>query len=57
MAQMLALGFLIIGSFGPAQIDCELIGEVLLWIAGILTVWTGYDYYRGAWPHVVEDTP
>jgi cardiolipin synthase len=55
MAQMLALGFLIIGAFGPPQIDCELVGEVLLWIAAALTLITGYDYLLVGLRHMAVD--
>lgn len=33
-----------------------LAGSVLFWAAGVLTVWTGYDYFRGAWPHLTKET-
>src|SRR3546814_3384323 len=42
--QMVALGFLIVGDAGPAAIPVHAIGEAGLWIAGILTAITGYDY-------------
>ena len=37
-AQMLALGFLIVGPAGPAVFQTILIGQVLLWIAAVLTI-------------------
>ena len=43
--QMVALGFLIVAK--PASevpINAMLIGEILLWIAAVLTLITGYDY-------------
>jgi CDP-diacylglycerol--glycerol-3-phosphate 3-phosphatidyltransferase len=52
--QLVALGVILLAGFVPGLAP---IGQILLWIAGILTVWTGYDYYRGAWPHLVEDAP
>lgn len=42
--QMVALGVLIVGESGPAGVPLRLIGEVGLWIAGGLTLLTGYDY-------------
>jgi hypothetical protein len=39
---MLALGFLIVGDAGPAAVPVHLIGEIGLWIAGILTAITGF---------------
>lgn len=29
-----------------------LISDILLWLAGILTVWTGWQYLRASWPHL-----
>lgn len=46
-AQMIALGFLLSGPAGMALISSAyVIGIILLWIAAILTVYTGYDYVR-----------
>jgi cardiolipin synthase len=42
--QMLAIGFLIVGDFGPEFLATRLIGEVGLWIAAGLTLVTGVDY-------------
>lgn len=44
--QVFALSFLIIGHAAPFQIPAEYIGTILLWIAAILTLYTGYDYLR-----------
>lgn len=52
--QMLALGFLIVGNAGPDAIPCILIGEVLIWIAGALTIITGFDYLRAGVRHLTE---
>jgi len=50
--QILALGFLIVGSkYAPDWIPATPIGDVLLWIAGGLTVITGYDYWRASQKH------
>jgi len=49
--QMFALGFLIIGQYGPDAIDTVLIGNILLWLAGGLTLVTGYDYWRAGLKH------
>lgn len=43
-AQMLALGFLIVGPAVPPVFQTILVGQVLLWIAAVLTMITGYDY-------------
>jgi cardiolipin synthase (CMP-forming) len=50
--QMTAIGFLIVGSAGPAAIPVTAIGGALLWLAGILTLVTGYDYLRAGLPHL-----
>ena len=43
--QILALGFLIIGRYAPESIPSTLIGDIGLWIAGIVTVFTALDYW------------
>jgi cardiolipin synthase len=52
--QMLALGFLLVGSVGPdfGPFSTTEIGELGLWIAAILTLVTGYDYLRAGLRHV-----
>ncbi len=52
-AQMIALGFLIAGSAGEAVLPGAItIGIVLLWIAAILTLYTGWDYMKASYDHV-----
>ena len=51
-AQMVALGFLIVGTAGPDWLHVTLIGDILLWVAAILTVITGYDYLRVGIKHM-----
>jgi len=46
--QMTAIGFLIVGPHGPPNWPVLQIGLALLWIAGGLTVITGYEYARSA---------
>jgi cardiolipin synthase len=53
-AQMVALGFLIVGDAGPDWLPVTLIGDVLLWIAAVLTVMTGYDYLRVGIKHMAD---
>lgn len=55
--QMLAIGFLLIGDAGPAAIHVRAIGEVLLWLAAVLTVKTGYDYLRAGLTHINRPAP
>lgn len=42
--QMLAIGFLLLGDNLVGEINSHLIGSVLLWVAGILTIFTGAQY-------------
>lgn len=54
--QLLAIGFLLAGPAGdkvlPHTTD---IGLVLLWISAIVTLYTGYDYFRAGLRHVIGD--
>ena len=62
-AQMTALGMLLAGDgsarlLGLPWLPVGLLGEVLLWIAAILTLVTGWDYLRAALGHAMaEDKP
>ncbi|ODT68170.1 MAG: CDP-diacylglycerol--glycerol-3-phosphate 3-phosphatidyltransferase [Pelagibacterium sp. SCN 63-23] len=29
-----------------------LVADIVLWIAGLITIWTGWDYLRASWPHL-----
>jgi CDP-diacylglycerol--glycerol-3-phosphate 3-phosphatidyltransferase len=53
--QMISLGFLMVGDASPAEIPAILIGEICLWIAALLTIWTGYDYLRSGLLHANFD--
>ncbi|MBX9455613.1 MAG: CDP-diacylglycerol--glycerol-3-phosphate 3-phosphatidyltransferase [Rhizobium sp.] len=54
--QMLALGFLLAGPAGEKVLPYTIeIGTVLLWIAAVLTIYTGYDYFRAGLKHVVDE--
>jgi CDP-diacylglycerol--glycerol-3-phosphate 3-phosphatidyltransferase/cardiolipin synthase len=55
-AQLIALGFLIAGPAGEAVLPGAInIGIVLLWIAAILTLYTGWDYMKASYDHVGND--
>jgi cardiolipin synthase len=43
-AQLIALGFLIVGDYAFDWIHARLVGEVLIWLAALLTLYTGWDY-------------
>lgn len=52
--QMVAIGVLIVGDAGPAFLPVTAIGELLLWIAALLTLLTGYDYLRAGLTHMTR---
>jgi cardiolipin synthase len=54
-AQMVAIPMLLFHDrlFGGA-LDIHRCGEILLWIAGVLTVWSMFYYLRRAWPLIKE---
>jgi len=58
--QMVALGFLIVGRAGPnfwhPELTTTAIGELLLWVAALLTLITGYDYLQAGLKHMAEGT-
>ena len=51
-AQLVALGFLIAGQAGEAIVPGSIaVGVVLLWVAAILTLYTGWDYMKASYDH------
>lgn len=54
--QMLALGFLLVGSVGPdfGPVSTEEIGIAGIWLAAALTVGTGYDYLKAGLRHIAD---
>ncbi len=53
--QMIAIGFLLAGDAGEKILPLTTeIGVIGLWIAALLTLYTGYDYFRAGLRHVVE---
>src|SRR4051812_40946471 len=68
LLQNFAVGFLIAGAAGDAvfptvsfSISAEpmgpvsVIGVALLWLSAVLTLYTGYDYFRAGVRHLIED--
>jgi len=54
--QLVALGFLIVGPSGEAILPgSTMTGIVLLWIAAILTLYTGWDYMKASYDNVGND--
>lgn len=55
MMQLVAVGFLIAGDAGDVILPyTSLIGVTLLWISALLTLYTGYDYFRAGSKHLVD---
>lgn len=57
-AQIVAVGFLVAGPAGDAILPTDwtrLTGVLLLWIAAILTMITGFDYMKASIRHLMED--
>jgi cardiolipin synthase len=54
--QLIALGFFIAGPAGEVVLPGTVtIGGVLLWIAAMLTLYTGYDYMQAGWAYFGDD--
>jgi cardiolipin synthase len=55
MVQMVALGFLIVGEAGWHVIPVVEIGIAGIWIAAVVTLYTGYDYLRAGLRHLTAE--
>lgn len=54
--QLIALGFLIAGRAGDLVMPgTTRAGLGLLWVAAILTLYTGWDYLKAGWKHVADE--
>ncbi|MCB1381621.1 MAG: CDP-diacylglycerol--glycerol-3-phosphate 3-phosphatidyltransferase [Notoacmeibacter sp.] len=54
--QLLAIGFLLAGPAGDKVLPYTTeTGLVLLWISAMVTLYTGYDYFRAGLRHVIDD--
>ena len=52
---MLAISFLLAGPAGDKILPYTTeMGILLLWIAAIITLYTGYDYFRAGIKHVMD---
>jgi len=52
--QMVAIAFLLLGPAGESFFPyTEEVGLTLLWIAAIVTLYTGYDYFRAGFRHLL----
>jgi len=53
-AQMVAIFFLLLGPVGPDWLHGEGLGRLLLWVAALLTLVTGYAYCKTGWQHMAK---
>lgn len=54
--QLVAIGFLLAGPAGDKIVPhVTEMGHVLLWISAVVTLYTGWDYFRSGLKHVIED--
>ena len=54
--QLVAIGFLIAGEAGEDVLPMTtLIGIVLLWMSAMLTIYTGWDYFRAGIHHLIKE--
>ncbi len=54
--QLVAIGFLLAGEAGDMVLPfTTLTGIVLLWLSALLTIYTGYDYFRSGIHHLIEE--
>ncbi|MGZ3410721.1 MAG: CDP-diacylglycerol--glycerol-3-phosphate 3-phosphatidyltransferase [Xanthobacteraceae bacterium] len=54
--QLVAIGFLLAGEAGDAIVPIVTpIGLTLLWLSALLTLYTGYDYFKAGIRHLIEE--
>lgn len=54
--QLVAVGFLVAGPAGEAILpQTTTIGLILLWIAAVLTIYTGWDYLKAGIQQVIDE--
>ncbi|MCP8883897.1 CDP-diacylglycerol--glycerol-3-phosphate 3-phosphatidyltransferase [Devosia sp. XJ19-1] len=47
--QLIALGLVLAEPIVPGL---SFVSDLVLWIAGAITLWTGWNYLRASWPHL-----
>ena len=52
--QLVSLAIVLLERLVPGL---TLVSDLLLWLAGALTLWTGFQYLRASWPHLTAETP
>lgn len=54
--QLVAIGFLLAGPAGDQVLPYTTeIGIALLWVSAIVTLYTGYDYFRAGLKHIINE--
>jgi cardiolipin synthase len=54
--QLVAVGFLLAGDAGDLIVPLVTpVGLTLLWLSALLTLYTGWDYFRAGVRHLVEE--
>jgi len=54
--QLVAIGFLVAGAAGDMVVPVVTpVGLTLLWLSALLTLYTGWDYFRAGARHLIED--
>jgi cardiolipin synthase len=54
--QLVAVGFLVAGKAGDAILPVVTpVGLTLLWLSALLTLYTGWDYFRAGIRHLIEE--
>lgn len=48
--QLIALSIVLLEGIIPGL---RLVSDIVLWLAGILTLWTGWNYLRASWPQLL----
>ena len=55
-AQLVAIGFLLAGEAGDRVFPfVTQLGLLLLWLSALLTIYTGWDYFRAGIHHLIEE--
>jgi cardiolipin synthase len=56
VGQMVAVGFLLAGRAGDLVVPVVTpVGLTLLWLSALLTLYTGWDYFRAGLKHLIEE--
>ena len=53
--QMVAIFLLLLADAAPAWLHAPLLGDILLWLAALLTLVTGYAYLQTGWKHLANN--